>query len=113
MDKGGWFTKNGKGAFSVGLWKYINKEAVVLEQFSNFVVGVGKHFHFWKDTWRGTEPLSETSHNVYILVATKDAYLEDLWDLSREEGGWNPTFYGFLMNVRLMMSLTSCPPSMM
>ena len=26
------------------------------------------------------------------MATIKDAYLEDLWDWSREEGGWNPTF---------------------
>ena len=30
VDKRGWFTKNGRGAFGVGLWKEINKEATVL-----------------------------------------------------------------------------------
>ena len=92
MEKGGWFTKNGKGAFGVGLWKDISKEAVVLKQFNNLVVGNGKRFRFWKDIWCGTEPLSETFHIIYTIAATKDAYLEDLWDWSREEWGWNPTF---------------------
>ena len=92
MDKGGLFTKNGKGAFGVGLWKDISKEAVVLKQFNNLVVGNGKRFRFWKDIWCGTKPLSETFHIIYTIAATKDANLEDLWDWSREEGGWNPTF---------------------
>ena len=47
---------------------------------------------FWKDTWCGTEPLSETFHNIYTFSTTKDAYLEDIWDWSKEEGRWNPTF---------------------
>ena len=80
VDKGGWFTKNGKGAFGVGLWKDNNKKAVVLNQFSNCVVGDRKHFLFWKDIWCGMETLSETFHNIYTMIATKDAYLEDLWD---------------------------------
>ena len=92
MDKGGWFTKNGRGAFGVGLWKDINKETAMLKQHSYFVAGDGKRFRFWKDTWCGTEPLSETFHNIYTMAATKDAYLEDLWDWSREEGRWNSTF---------------------
>ena len=49
VDKGGWFTKNGKGAFGVGLWKDISKEATVLKQFGNFFVGDGKRFNFWRD----------------------------------------------------------------
>ena len=62
----------------MGLWKEINKEATVLRQFSNCVVGDGKRLRFWKDTWCGTEPLSETFHNIYTLATTKDAYLEDI-----------------------------------
>ena len=92
VDKGGWFTKNGRFSFGVGLWKEINKEATVLRQFSNCVVEDGKCLDFWKDTWCGTEPLSEAFHNIYTLSTAKDVYLEDIWDWSREEGGWNPTF---------------------
>ena len=47
---------------------------------------------FWKDTWCGTERLSETFHDIYTFATTKDTYLEDIWDWFREEGGWNPTF---------------------
>ena len=53
MDKGGWFTKNGKGAFGVGLWKDISKEVAVLKQFSNLLVRNGKRFRFLKDIWCG------------------------------------------------------------
>ena len=48
VDKGGWFTKNGRGAFGLGLWKEINKEATVLRQFNNCVVGDGKRLAFGK-----------------------------------------------------------------
>ena len=78
VDNGGWFTKNGRGAFGVGLWKDINKEATMLKRFCKFVVGDGRRVCFWKDTWCGTEPLSETFHNIYSVVATKDACLVDL-----------------------------------
>ena len=88
VDMGGWFTNNGKGAFGVGLWKDINKEATVLKQFSNFVVGYGKHVRFWKDTWCGSKPLSETFHNIYTMP-TKDVFLANLWDWVK---GWNPIF---------------------
>ena len=76
----------------MGLWKDISKEVVVLKQFNILLVGNGKRFHFWKDIWYGMEPLSEIFHNIYTMATTKDAYLEDLWDWSREKGGWNPTF---------------------
>ena len=47
----------------------------MLKQFSKFVVGDGRGIRFWKDTWCGTEPLSETFHNICLMVDTKDAYL--------------------------------------
>ena len=62
----------------MGLWKDISKEVVVLKQFNILLVGNGKCFHFWKDIWYGTEPLSKIFHNIYTMAATKDAYLEDL-----------------------------------
>ena len=96
VDKGGGLVrKNGKGAFGVGLWKDISKEAVVLKQFSNLVVGNGKRFHFWKDICCGTEPLSGTFHNIYTMAATKDADLEDLRDWSRGREGMESNFSTF------------------
>ena len=71
----------------MGLWKEIIKEATMLRQFSNCVVRNGKRLRFWKGTWCGTEPLSETFHNIYTSATTKDAYLKDIWDWSRAEGG--------------------------
>ena len=71
----------------VWVCEYINKEAAMLKQFSKFVVGDGRGIRFWKDTWCGTEPLSETFHNICLMVDTKDAYLTDIWEWSTEKGG--------------------------
>ena len=39
---GGWFTKDGRGTYGVGLWKEIKKEEVVPKHFSSFDVGDGR-----------------------------------------------------------------------
>ena len=78
-EGGSWFTKDGRGAHGVGLWKEINKGAV-LKQFSNFSVGDGKRMSFWEDNWCGPEPLSVTFPEIYTKAAAKGSFLADFWD---------------------------------
>ena len=46
VEEGGWFIKDGRGAYGVDLWKEIKKEPAVLKQYSNFDVGDGRRICF-------------------------------------------------------------------
>ena len=83
----------------------------MLKQFNKFVVSDGRGIRFWKDTWCGTEPLSETFHNICSMANTKDAYLADLWEWSREGRDGIQFFCGLLMTRRLTICLISWPQS--
>ena len=80
----------GAGAYGVGMWKNINKEAAVFKQFCNFAVGDGRRVRFWEDTWFGIEPMSETFPNIYSMANTKGGFLANFF--LGGLGGWNPTF---------------------
>ena len=79
MEEGGWFTKEGRGAYGVGLWKDIKKEVVVLKQFSSFTAGDGRRIHFWEDIWCKSKTLCVTFPNIYTMATTKGGLVADFW----------------------------------
>ena len=87
---GGWcsrsFTKVGREAYGMGMWKDINKEATVFKQFCTFAAGDGRWVYFWEDTWNGMKPLSETFPNIYPMADSKGGFLTDFWDWAGERG---------------------------
>ena len=59
-----------------------------------FSVGDGRRLRFWEDRWCGDDALSVSFPSLYVLVASKEAWVVEVWDSSREKGGWNPRFSG-------------------
>ena len=57
-----------------------------------FFVGDDRRVKFWKDKWCGNFAFCDSFPSLYALVASKEAWLVDLWDSSGEEGGWSPRF---------------------
>ena len=51
-----------------------------------------KSISFWKDTWCVEEALCLSFPSLFNLAAFKEARVENVWDSSREEGGWTPVF---------------------
>ena len=47
---------------------------------------------FWKDPWCGGTALCNAFPTLFNLVAHKDAKVAEVWDSSREDGGWFPVF---------------------
>ena len=73
----------------MGVWKDIRREAQQLKQDCNFILGNGRRIRFWEDRWCGSETLHELFTTLYALADSKGATLEEVWDSSRREGGWN------------------------
>ena len=92
VDEGGWFTRDGRGAHGVGLWKDIRKELALLKDNSSYVVGNGRRVRFWEDIWCGSEPLCRTYPTLYSMAASKRAVVAEIWDQHGEAAGWNPCF---------------------
>ena len=91
-EEGGWFTKEPRGSFGVGLWKDIRNAARNLKQEFYFVIGDGSRVKFWEDSWCGERPLRVMFPSLYALVGSKRSMVAKVWDTTRGEGTWNPRF---------------------
>lgn len=88
----GWFTRTQGGSYRVGIWKSINKEAVLLTQKCNFQLCDGEKIRFWKDGWCSDNPLCVTLPKLYSIVSTKGAKVAEVWVSQRDNGEWDPKF---------------------
>ena len=52
-EEGGWYTRDVREGFGVGLWKDIRKEGALLQNKVVFSMGNGIRVKFWKDNWCG------------------------------------------------------------
>ncbi|RVW40104.1 hypothetical protein CK203_081942 [Vitis vinifera] len=91
-EEGGWYTRKVREGFGVGFLKEIRKEGSLLQNKVVFSMGDGRKVKFWKDKWCGSFALCNSFPSLYAFVAFKEAWLVELWDSSREEGVWSPTF---------------------
>ena len=91
-DEGDWLNRAPRGSFRVGLRKDINKESRQLKQDIRFMVGDGTRISFWEDNWCGDKPLCDAFPSLFALACSKRAKVAEVWDLSRGEGAWMPTF---------------------
>ena len=57
-----------------------------------FSVGYGRRVRFWEDRWCSDDTLSLPFPSLFALAAFKEEWVVEVWDASREEGGWNPHF---------------------
>ncbi|RVW75414.1 putative ribonuclease H protein [Vitis vinifera] len=47
---------------------------------------------FWKDIWWGNFALCNYFPSLYAIASSKEAWVEEFWDTSGEEGVWSPRF---------------------
>ena len=91
-EDGGWNTRDIRGAFGTGLWKDIRKEWLTFSQNTISSLGNGRRLGFWKDPWGDETVLCYAFPTLFNLTAHKDARVANVWDSSREDGGWSPVF---------------------
>ena len=91
-EVGGWNTKDIRGGYGTGLWKDIRKEWITFSQNTISSLGNGRRLGFWKDPWCNETVLCNEFPTLFNLAVHKDARVVDVWDSSREEGGWSPIF---------------------
>ncbi|RVX21200.1 Methionine aminopeptidase 1D, chloroplastic/mitochondrial [Vitis vinifera] len=107
QEEFGWRTKKTNGAFGVGLWKEILKEADWCWNNMILKVGKGTKIRFWKDPWCGDVELARRFPQLFNVAAQKSATVGDLWDQNAGPGGWNLRFIrGF--NDWELTWLTNC-----
>ena len=91
-EAGGWKTRDIRGGYGTGLWKDIRKEWLTFSQNTISSLGNGRRLGFWKDPWCNETVLCNEFPTFFNLADHKDARVVDVWDSSREEGGWSPVF---------------------
>ena len=89
---GGWNTNDIRGGYGTGLWKDIRKEWLTFSQNSTSSLGNGRRLRFWKDPWCSGTALCNAFPTLFNLEAHKDARVADVWDSSRDDGGWSSVF---------------------
>ncbi|RVX05123.1 hypothetical protein CK203_020162 [Vitis vinifera] len=88
----GWRTKEACGSFGVGVWKEIMKEANWCWESIEFKVGKGTRVMFWTDKWCGNAALSQIFPQLFTLAVHRNAMVNEVWDSSLGQGGWNLRF---------------------
>ena len=88
----GWRTNEACGTFEVGVWKEILKESNWCWDNIEFKVGEGTKVNFWTDQWCGNEALSQTFPQLFALAAQRNASVNEMWDSSLGQKGWNIRF---------------------
>ncbi|RVW90817.1 hypothetical protein CK203_028606 [Vitis vinifera] len=89
----GWRTKDARETFGVGVWKEIMKEANWCWDSIKFKVGKGTRVKFWTNQWCGNTTLSQTFPQLFVVAVHKNATVNEVWDSSLGQGGWNLRFY--------------------
>ena len=89
-EERGWYTREVREGFGVGLWKEIRKEGSLLQNKVVFFVGDGRKVKFWKDNWCGNFALCNSFPSLYAFASYKESWLVELRDSSGEEGVWSP-----------------------
>ncbi|RVW20280.1 putative ribonuclease H protein [Vitis vinifera] len=92
QEEFGWRTKKVNGAFGVGVWKEIMKEADWCWDKMNFKVGKGTKIRFWKDPWCGEVELARRFPQLFNVAAQRSATVGELWDHNSDLGSWNLRF---------------------
>ncbi|RVW53252.1 Transposon TX1 uncharacterized 149 kDa protein [Vitis vinifera] len=85
----GWRTKEARGTFGVGVWRDILKESSWCWDNIEFKVGKGTKVNFWTDHWCGNEELAQTFPQLFELAVQRNASVNEMWDSSLGQGGWN------------------------
>ncbi|RVX01805.1 hypothetical protein CK203_024318 [Vitis vinifera] len=81
----------GGGVFPKGKWgpRDILKESSWCWDNIDFKVGKGTKVCFWIDHWCGNEVLAQTFPQLFDLAVQRNASVNEMWDSSLGQGGWN------------------------
>ncbi|RVW86196.1 hypothetical protein CK203_046069 [Vitis vinifera] len=85
----GWRTKEARGTFGVGVWRDILKESSWCWDNIEFKVGKGLRLVSGLTIWCGNEVLSQAFPQLFALAAQRNASVNEMWDSSLGQGGWN------------------------
>ena len=91
-EKGGCCSNASREGYGMGLWKAIKNGWMEFSNMVAFKVRDGRRVWFLKNRWCGEDSLEKAFPSLYSLASSRDAWVAQLWDQSRELGHWNPIF---------------------
>ena len=74
------------------VWKEILKETNWCWENIEFKVGNGTKIRFWTDHWCDITELSQSFPQLYVLAVHRNATVDEVWDSTFGQGGWNLRF---------------------
>ncbi|RVW18299.1 putative ribonuclease H protein [Vitis vinifera] len=88
---GFWLENKGgpRNVWGGGFWRDILKESSWCWDNIEFKVGKGTKVSFWTDHWCGNEELAQTFPQLFELAVQRNASVNEMWDSSLGQGGWN------------------------
>ncbi|KAG6729257.1 hypothetical protein I3842_01G018300 [Carya illinoinensis] len=89
---GGWCTNEVRGAYGVGLWKYIRGGWEVFSRHTNFRLGDGTKIKFWHDTWCGNSALKDQFSALFRVARDKEVSVAEVMGMVGEQIQWNINF---------------------
>ncbi|KAF5471044.1 hypothetical protein F2P56_011519 [Juglans regia] len=89
---GDWYSNAVRGAYGVGVWKFIRNGWEDL--LSNFIfeVGRGTRIRFWHDIWCGDVALENAFPSLYRIASDKKASVADNMSISANSFHWSVSF---------------------
>ncbi|XP_042965576.1 uncharacterized protein LOC122299388 [Carya illinoinensis] len=86
---GGWCSKEGRGTYGVGLWKYIRKGWESFSCNTRLCLGDGSRISFWMDRWVGDLVLKDAYPTIFAIAREKAAVVADLRVIFQDTQEWN------------------------
>ena len=78
VEERGWYTREGREGFGVGLWKEIRQEGYRLSNYIVFSVGNVRRIKFWLNSWCGDEALCNSFLFLFALAISKEEWVATL-----------------------------------
>ncbi|KAG6698035.1 hypothetical protein I3843_08G001900 [Carya illinoinensis] len=89
---GGWCTKEVRGAYGVGVWKFIRSGWDGFRGHCRFVVGRGTQIRFWHDIWCGDVALKNDFPSIYRIASDQNSSVAENMCLTDGSILWSVRF---------------------
>ncbi|XP_035544681.1 uncharacterized protein LOC118348042 [Juglans regia] len=87
-ERWGWCSKEGRGTYGVGLWKFIRKGWGSFASNTRLRLGDGSRISFWQDVWLGNTALKDAYPMIFRIAREKEAMVADLRVLNQGTQEW-------------------------
>ena len=86
-----WCSREARGSYGVGLWKYIHCWWGKFVSYIRYDVGCGTRVQFWHDLW-GKANFKDWFPGLYLLAQDSEATVADYVEFRHDQIYWHPVF---------------------